>query len=486
MTIKKDISRRKFLKRSSQLSLASMAAAQGLGLTGLLNASQAMADTGDYRALVFIMLEGGNDSFNMLLPSGASPLRTNYEQGRGIVSLPNDQLHELNLASPARVYGNTQTNGFAMHPQCGQLAELFNQRDMSMICNVGNLIKPITRQQWRDGTAQVPPRLFSHSDQQRQTQSQPEDPFLFGWGGRMAEMITSHNIDASVSPLISMAGLNSFQVTRDSQINTYVMGNDGAVSLYGFNGSRRQMMEASMQGVNSNSHLMEQKYRDVFDSARQGQLVVGAAFDLAEATGVDYDAVFEAAGATNSNFTRRLKTIAKMIAGRAAISNSRPIYFVELGGFDNHQNLLSDHSQQMAELNAGLKGFRDVLEAQGDFDKTLSYVTSEFARTFTANGEDNEAGTDHGWGGHAMVMGGMINGGQLFGEHPDLLLEGDLDTDRGSWIPTTATTQVSGVIANWMGVAENNLTELFPSLENFSSPFDEVSNLGFIAEGVNS
>jgi len=486
MTVKQGISRRKFLKRSSQLSLASVAAAQGLGLTGLLNASHAMAGSGDFRALVFIMLEGGNDSFNMLLPSGASPLRTNYEQGRGIVSLPSQELHELNLASPAKVYGNLQSNGFGMHPQCAQLAELFNNRELSLICNLGNLIQPVNRQQWHQGTAKVPPRLFSHSDQQRQTQSQPEDPFLFGWGGRMAEMIASRNIDASVSPLISLAGLNSFQVTRDSLINTYVMGSDGTVSLYGFNGSRQQMIEASMLGVTSESHLMEQKYRDVFASARQAQLVVRAAYDLAEATGVDYDAVFEAAGATNTQFTRRLKTIAKMIAGRAATSNSRPVYFIKLDGFDNHQNLLWDHSQRMAELSSALQGFRDVLVAQGDFDKTLSYVTSEFARTFTANGEDSEAGTDHGWGGHAIVMGDMINGGRLFGEHPDLQLDGDLDTFRGCWIPTTANTQVSGVIANWMGVADNQLTELFPSLDNFPSPFDPASNLDFIATGVNS
>jgi uncharacterized protein (DUF1501 family) len=264
------------------------------------------------------------------------------------------------------------------------------------------------------------------------------------------------------------------------------MGSDGAVALYGFNGYRRTMTETSMESIGSSAHLMEQKYRGVYDSARQAQEVVGTAFNLAQATGVDYDAIFDAAGTNDSQIGRRLKTVAKMIAGRDATTNSRPVFFVELNGFDNHQKLLSDHSSRMVELNAALKAFRDVLVAQGDFDKTLSYVTSEFARTFTANGDDSEAGTDHGWGGHTLVMGDMVDGGKFFGQHPDLLLSGDLDTGRGRWIPTTANTQISAVIANWMGVGTADLNELFPTLDNFSSPFDEGSNLRFISGGLSA
>jgi uncharacterized protein (DUF1501 family) len=226
---------------------------------------------------------------------------------------------------------------------------------------------------------------------------------------------------------------------------------------------------------------MEQKYRDVYDSARLAQEIVGSSFDLAEGKGIDYDAIFDAAGTNDSLIGRRLKTVAKMIAGRDSTTNSRPIFYVQLNGFDQHQKLLDDHSELMTELNAALKGFRDALVAQGDFDKTLSYITSEFARTFTANGDDNEAGTDHGWGGHALVMGDMVDGGKFFGQHPDLLLSGDLDAGRGRWIPTTANTQIAAVIANWMGVVQGDLDTLFPTLSNFSDPLDELNNLKFIS-----
>lgn len=481
MSSKNRVSRRKFLKRSSQASLSAALMANSLGLTGLLGASNSLADMNDYRALVFIMLQGGNDSFNMVLPNGSGDLRSAYEQGRGIVALPNAGLQNLNLHSPASIYGNTQSSDFAMHPQCPQMAEMFNNREMSVLCNLGNLIEPVTQQQWQAKSVPVPPRLFSHSDQQRQTQSQPDDPFLAGWGGGMAELITSYNSSNTVSPLISVSGLNSFQVTRNGSINTYVLGNDGAVSLNGFNGSREAMIESSMQSVDNSSHLMEQKYRDVYDSARLAQEIVGSSFDLAEATGVDYDAIFDAAGTNDSLISRRLKTVAKMIAGRDSTTNSRPIFYVQLNGFDQHQKLLDDHSALMTELNTALKAFRDALVAQGDFDKTLSYITSEFARTFTANGDDSEAGTDHGWGGHALVMGNMVDGGKFFGQYPDLLLSGDLDAGRGRWIPTTANTQIAAVIANWMGVGQGDLDTLFPTLSNFSDPLDEVNNLKFIS-----
>ena len=478
------ISRRKFLKNSSQYSLATAVAANSVGMLGLLNASDVMADPNDpndYKALVFIMLEGGNDCFNMIVPTGSGALRTNYELGRGVVALPEEGLHSLNLVSPAKVHEGSDSSEFAMHPSCSAMAELFNNQDLAVICNAGNLVTPISREQYFSGVADLPPQLYSHTDQERQLQSEPTNPFIYGWGGRMAEMLTPYNTDNQVSPLISISGLNSFQVTRDSQINTYALGRDGVAPLYGFYGYRQAIVESSMQSIDSSSHLMAQKYRDTFDSAQLAETIVQGAFQEAESSGVDYDGIFTAAGGTNSVLTRELKTLAKMIAGRSNNNNNRPVYFISVGGFDNHQKLLPDHEALMADLNASLKGFRDCLDAQGDFDKVLTMVCSEFARTFTPNGDDPvESGTDHGWGGHMMVMGDMVNGGRFYGSHPNLALDEGLDTDRGRWIPTTANSQCAAIAANWMGVAESDLSGLFPTLDNFPNPFDISENLGFI------
>jgi uncharacterized protein (DUF1501 family) len=478
------ISRRKFLKKSSQYSLATAAAANSVGMLGLLNASGVMADPNDpndYKALVFIILSGGNDCFNMIVPTGSGALRSNYELGRGIVALPEAGLHSLNLVSPARVHEGADSAEFAMHPSCSAMSELFNNQHLAVICNTGNLVMPLTREQYFSGVADLPPQLYSHTDQERQLQSEPTNPFRYGWGGRMAEMLTPYNTDNQVSPLISVSGLNSFQVTRDSLINTYALGRDGVAPLYGFYGYRQAIVESSMQSTDSSSHLMAQKYRNTFDSAQLAETIMQAAFQEAESNGVDYDEIFTASGSTNSDLSRQLKTLAKMIAGRSNTNNNRPVYFVSAGGFDNHQKLLPDHNVLMADLSASLKAFKDCLAAQGDFDKVLTMVSSEFARTFTPNGNDPvESGTDHGWGGHMMVMGEMVNGGRFFGSHPNLALDEGLDTDRGRWIPTTANSQCAAIAANWMGVAESDLNGLFPTLDNFPSPFDIGENLGFI------
>jgi uncharacterized protein (DUF1501 family) len=158
------LSRRDFIKQTT--CLGSAAAIQSLGLASLLGASKSFASN-DYKALVFIFLDGGNDAFNMLVPRGAGQLRTDYELGRGVVALPSNELKAINLAVPATIYGGENYNDFGLHPACGHMADLFNSQAMSVICNIGNLYEPTTRDQFLNGGSILPPQLFSHADQQR-------------------------------------------------------------------------------------------------------------------------------------------------------------------------------------------------------------------------------------------------------------------------------------------------------------------------------
>jgi uncharacterized protein (DUF1501 family) len=460
----KDLRRREFIRQG--LAGAAALSASGLGVGGLLQSRDAHAANDDFKALVFLFLAGGNDSYNMLAPTSGN-LRTRYDQGRGFIALPGPDLHPISLAEPANLFDGTVHNDFGFHPNCPQLAQMFNAGDLNIMCNAGNMITPVERSAYNNGTVALPPQLFSHADQQRQLQSEPSNPFRFGWGGRTAELLSTYNTDPSVSPLITLSGLNAFQVSRDSLINPYGLSNDGALALNAFSGLRQSMVETSMSAAATGNDLLGQKYADVFQSARTAEVIVRAAFDEAAATGVDYDAIFQAAGGTDTRTQRRLKTVAKMIAGRNSTTNQRPIFFVSMGGFDTHQNLLGEHADLMADLDASLKGFRDVLVAQGDFDCVVTMVGSEFGRTFTPNGNNLAAGSDHGWGGHIMFIGGAVNGGRLLGVHPDFRLNQGLDTGRGRWIPTTSGSQCAAELARWMDVPEAELLSVFPSLTNF-------------------
>ncbi|MGI9258135.1 MAG: DUF1501 domain-containing protein [Gammaproteobacteria bacterium] len=462
MTAPRDLKRRDFIRRG----LSGAAALSMSGLGGLLPSREARAQPAGFKALVFLFLTGGNDSYNTLVPTSGG-LRTRYEQGRGFIALPSSDLHAISLVDPVDVFDGTTAGDFGFHPNCPQLAQMFNAGELNIMCNAGNMVTPVDRAAYNNETVALPPQLFSHADQQRQLQSEPSNPFRYGWGGRMAELLTAFNTDPLVSPLITLSGLNAFQVSRDSVIAPYGLSNDGALALARFDGLRAAMMENSMSAATTAAGLLAQKYADVFQSARTAEVIVRAAFDAAEATGVDYDAIFQAAGGTDTRTQRRLKTVAKMIAGRGSTANLRPIYFVEMRGYDTHQNVLGAHAALMADLDASIKGFRDALVAQGDFDSVVTMVGSEFGRTFTPNGNNLAAGSDHGWGGHMLFMGGAVDGGRLLGIHPDFRLNQGLDTGRGRWIPTTSTSQCAAELARWMDVPEVELLSMFPTLVNF-------------------
>ena len=76
-----------------------------------------------------------------------------------------------------------------------------------------------------------------------------------------------------------------------------------------------------------------------------------------------------------------------------------------MGGFDTHFDLTNVLNAKLATIGSVLKGFRDELVNLGLWDSITVVVSSEFGRTVTPN---TSAGTDHGWGGHHMIMGGKV------------------------------------------------------------------------------
>jgi uncharacterized protein (DUF1501 family) len=209
----KNDNRRRFLQ-TTLASVSSLAICSS-GIVSMLNASRAFANANDdYKALIYIFMDGGNDANNMLVPTGNNELRARYELHRGHLALPEDDLHALELVKPAQIYGGGSHVQFGLHGSCQEMAQLFNQRELSIVCNTGNLVMPTTRQQFKEKSVSLPPQLFSHADQQKQYQSQPTTSLMYGWGGRLAEIVASKNTDSLMSPLVSLSGLNAFQVSK--------------------------------------------------------------------------------------------------------------------------------------------------------------------------------------------------------------------------------------------------------------------------------
>ncbi len=102
------------------------------------------------------------------------------------------------------------------------------------------------------------------------------------------------------------------------------------------------------------------------------------------------------------------------------------------------------------------------------------FTLSEFGRTFKPAAN---AGTDHGWGDYAFAIGGAVKGGDSHGTLPTQALNGPDDFGNGGrWIPTTSVEQYGATLVRWLGIAEGDLSYVFPNIGAFA-----ITNLGFMA-----
>ncbi len=495
--------RRTFLCRSACASMGVGGIVNTLAHLRLISGAMAQSAPTDYKAIVCLFLFGGNDANNMLLPlDGAA--RANYDLARPVgnplrIGIPgsSDPVKALAINN---AFAQTTATQFGLHPSLSNTVNLFNTGELAFVSNVGTLVQPISRAEYQAGTKPVPPELFSHSDQQVQWQSSvPDKPFTSGWGGRTADLLNAlDNPGSHVSMNISIAGLNSFQV-GNSPLVQYSVGTDGVVSLAGYSDATGPYGKA-VDGAGAYKttdegktfkafetirnltfdHLLEDGYNQVINRARTNEAVIGAAL-AADATAIDN--AFTAAGA-NSATADQLKMVARLMLGRTALGNQRQIFFVNMNGFDTHQDQVGDQSSLLSDLDQALLAFKNAVSGIDAtmWDSTLLFTHSDFARTLQPNGSDTAVGTDHGWGGHQIVMGGKVSGGNIFGAFPDLARNTgqDADSNRGRWIPTTSVEQYSSVIAKWFGVDANSITTVFPNLGRFQNPLTIPPNLNFM------
>lgn len=465
----KRISRRTFLGQSACAGLGLTGALSTIGTLRLFNA--ALADGGlpmnnDFKALVCLFLYGGNDSNNTLVPRDLSAYQA-YARDRGILALPREDLLPLN-------YAGDDGREFGFHPAMAPLQTLFNNGAMSVVCNVGTLVAPITKAEYLSGGAAVPPHLFSHNDQQVQWQtSVPDSSRKTGWGGRLADLLQGLNQGSDISMNISIAGSNFFQVGEE--VLQYHVTPAGSIGLSQSDAPWSpipEMYQASGQMLQrSFGHLFEQEYAAIMKRAVANDTLLKSVL----ATVPEHTDLFPLSTLPGGGLNRvaaQLRMILRLIEARSSLGMRRQIFFASLGGFDTHDAQLEDHHDLLAELSNAIADFHNATAVlQRDQDVTL-FTASDFNRTYNSNGK----GSDHAWGGHHFVVGGAVNGGHLYGRMPVLENGGPDDTgSRGSWIPNISTDEMSATLARWFGVPESSLYRVLPNIGRFENP-----NLGFM------
>ena len=437
-------SRRAFLRQSGRL-VSAVGAAATLAPFGAVNALAQGGD--DYKAIVCIFNFGGNDANNMIVPMGA-----NYGAYKGIrqsLALPEASL----LPTPT-----AQGTPFGLHASLAPIHPLYASKKLALIANVGMLVRPLTREQYRSGAVPAPSNLFSHSDQQQQWQNaSPLVPASTGWSGRMADRVQSLNAPSIFPPSVAASG-NSLQLIGQETRPTAIGGKD-----FGISGNDQSVVsnarQASLQEMlkfDSGLALYQTANRILSDALAVSKLLEDATRGASTLT----------TAFPTSGLGQQLAQVARIIQVRQSLGMRRQIFFVSQGGFDTHSAQLGMHAALMSELSQAMLAFYNATVEMGIADKVVTFTESEFNRTFQPNGN---VGSDHAWGTHTLVMGGGVLGGDMYGTFPTHALQGPSDSgDRGNWIPTTSLDQYGATMAQWFGVNPLDLSLVFPNLANFT------------------
>ncbi len=467
MTKHKHISRRKFIGDScaalgyttlfsSLINLKAMAASA-------MDNSSRITLGGDYKALVCVLLGGGNDSFNMLIPKGDNEYNE-YATTRSNLAIPQNDILQINPnTSDGRIYG--------LHPTMPHMQQLFESGNLAFLSNVGTLIEPSSKTDILNGIVKTPLGLFSHADQQQQWQTgRPHERTNTGWGGRIADLVQSMNSNQNISMNISLRGSNIFQ--RGNQIIPYAISNNGSIGINGY-GESGQFNELKTAALNT---MLERDYQDIFKNAYKNTIKTSNDANLEFQAAVDAISDFSTQLPEYNDLAAQLNMVAKTIASRDTLGFSRQIFFVQIGGWDHHDELLINHSNKLTEVNDALKYFNDVMTELNVNDCVTTFSVSDFARTLTSNGN----GTDHAWGGNAFMMGGAVNGKDIYGDYPTLALNSNLNINDSVIIPTTAADSYMAELALWFGVPASELPTIFPNISNFYDTASNTQPIGFM------
>ena len=462
------ISRRKFLGTASCAAIGTTTFYSTLLNLGMANAAASQTAKrypslgNDYRALVCILLAGGNDSYNMLVPTSNEAYGA-YSSTRSNLALPLNQLLSLNPNA-----GNQQPLG--VHPAMSEVQQLFNTGKLAFVSNIGTLIEPTTRAQYSSGAANLPLGLFSHADQIQQWQtSLPNSRSAQGWGGRMADILQSMNSNQNISMSISLSGRNVFQAGNRTAEYTINSGDTGSIGITGY-GEVDFINQIRTQAVDN---LMEQQYQDLFKKTYAD--VVSNAQDTHQVFSSAISGVNLSTAFSPSELSQSLQMIARTIGARSALGANRQTFFVTFGGWDHHDELTNNQNAMLGVLSKALGEFKTAMEELNVSEQVTTFTISDFGRTLTSNGN----GTDHAWGGNVMVMGGSVKGGQVYGNYPDLALNSSLDVGNGVLIPTLSTDEYFAELARWFGVSNADMLDIFPNLLNFYSPSSTLP-IGFM------
>lgn len=474
------LNRRNFLKNVSAGGAVSFAAGTGI-LSALGNAKAYAADVSGYKALVCLLFHGGQDSHDTILPYDQASydrfaqlrpgLFGDYAGMPGGSSRDRARLLALNPTNAAQ-FGTRQ---FALPEALAPLKDLFDGGNAAIMGNVGPLIEPMNSTEFENGSKERPRQLFSHNDQQSTWLSSSPEGAVYGWGGKFMDAANGSNANTNeIFSAISTSG-NSVFLSGD-QTQQFSLNPEGPQQVNGLRNFNSGLL-GTAAGSSTAVQILEDHYR------RSGALranlfekdianIAARAFTANE----QYNTALDGATPLSTMFPQspvggQLGAIANAINISGALGTRRQVFFVDMGGFDTHDDQANDLTDMHMQYAAAIKSFYDATIEMGMQNNVTLFTSADFGRTLLENGN----GTDHGWGAHHFLVGGAVNGNTIYGDIPAHDIGHEFDAGSGRLIPTTSVEQYAATLGKWFGLTDAELLSALPALSNFAT-----TDLGFM------
>jgi uncharacterized protein (DUF1501 family) len=411
------LDRRSFLLRSGAAML-SVYGASKLGLRDL-QAGIAAAQGQTNLVLVSVFLDGGADSMSILAPTGHSQ----YSQLRPDLALTNAE---------TLLFG--EDDSLRWHPRAAGLRTLHDAGKVSVMPAIG----------YTDPDQ-------SHFTSRHYWEVGELDPNgATGWLGRMIDIVgTDDNplqglsLDGSLSPALATASKPVAAVDGPSYDlwTPHVWG------------EVEELMYAAALQV-GDAHT---------SSGDAGRATAGKVEGQAMRVREELDALDigdPPPAYPDEYFGRNLAALAAMLGAGlpiqcAALSGS--------GGYDTHDNQDGSFGDDLGATCDSLLAFQQDLEARGIADRVVTLVWSEFGRRPEQNGEADGAGTDHGAGGSAFLIGSGVQG-EMVGEFPGLV---NLDEDDNLISTVDFRAVYCSLLEQWFG---QDAAAVIPGAAGFARP----------------
>jgi uncharacterized protein (DUF1501 family) len=422
---------------------------------GQLSRSAIAAGSSGYRAMVGVFLFGGNDGWNMVVPTDAR--YAGYAASRGSVALAQSALAPLT--------GST----FALHPAMAPLRAVWDEGALGLVLNAGTLHAPLTKALYQSRADLRPINLLSHADEQAHWQGlRARSPNYDGFMGRLVD----RSGDAATPSLISLGGSQLAVIGPRS--SPLILPSTGTLARSGFTAGSTPKNAAidafaGGAGLGTIADATAKQMKAAYTQAATANTI------LSITSGVDAHFVNQATGAAlTSDVARQLQRVARMIEARDTLGHSRQTFFVSQGGYDNHANQVTagatatgTHANLLGDLAQALAAFHRAMKALGVVENVTAFTMSDFGRTYRGNAQ---SGTDHAWGSNHLVLGGGLMARTVHGLYPNTTLAGPDDvSSEGRFLPGVAQEEYIGAIARWHGVADGDLSYVFPNWATWST-----------------